>query len=109
MSDGDGIIDLSTKEEKKIRKLKERKLELELLIQAVELNLKRNGYLIDDMKSTLPQPGIRINEKLSFRGKEKSKELYLRLDEDLDGQINFKDIRGILFIIILLSSYYCNE
>ena len=70
----DGILDLTTKEEKKIKKLKERKEELELLIQAVELNLKRNNYLVSSNFTSLSiQPGIRINNKLSFRGQEKSK------------------------------------
>jgi hypothetical protein len=102
-----------TKEEKLIRKLKERKMELEVLISSVELNLQRHGYHIPPeermpvpqphgqgqgeqnqrgmMKK--PQPGIRIQNKLSYRGKEKCYELYDRLDEDCDQILNFIDMR----------------
>lgn len=98
------------KDEKLIEKLRERKLELENLIKSVELNLVRHGYEItpsDDnsdkisgnnksnifSKKPLPQPGIRINNKLSYRGIEKSHELYSRLDEDGDGYLNWIDMR----------------
>jgi hypothetical protein len=98
-----------TKEEKQIRKLKERKLELEVLISSVELNLERHGYHLSPEERmpvpqlqgkgqnqrivNKPQPGIRIQNKLSYRGKEKCYELYDRLDEDCDQKLNFNDMR----------------
>jgi hypothetical protein len=103
--DENGLKDLKTKEEKHILKLKERKLELEILISSLEINLRRNGYLLDEQLSqqlntgtsraaVAPQAGIRINNQLSFRGKEKCVELYSRLDEDNDQSVNFCDMRG---------------
>ena len=111
-----------TKEEKLIQKLRERKLELEVLISSVELSLQRHGYDIpldermpvpsrpepgqgprpgqgpgqgqgQGVMSNKPQPGIRIQNKLSYRGKEKCCELYHRLDEDNDQRLNFLDMR----------------
>lgn len=116
-----------TKEEKLIQKLRERKLELEVLISSVELSLQRHGYdipLEERMPvpsrpesgqgsgpgpgpgpvsasgkgpqggiTNKPQPGIRIQNKLSYRGKEKCCELYHRLDEDNDQRLNFLDMR----------------
>jgi hypothetical protein len=102
--DENGLKDLKTKEEKEIAKLKERKLELEVLISSLEVNLRRNGYFVDEQSSqlgssttpgaSLPQAGIRINDQLSFRGKEKCVEFYSRLDEDNDQLVNFCDMRG---------------
>lgn len=93
----DGLVDTDTANEKRLRKLRERKIELQILVQAIEHNLKRKGYEFTDhgYVPPIPQPGIRINGGLSFRGRQKCYELYDRLDEDKDGLVGYNDIRSM--------------
>jgi hypothetical protein len=79
-----------------LEELLERKTELEMLVMAIEQNLRRHGYDFrkNDYVSPSLQPGIRIKGKLSFRGKKKARELFDRLDEDKDGKLQFEDFRG---------------
>jgi hypothetical protein len=39
--------------------------------------------------------GIRINDKLSFRGKEKAEEYFHILDENQNNHLGFKDFRAM--------------
>ena len=91
----DGLVDMATENEKKLRILRERKVELQILVQAIEQNLKRKGYEFEDhgFVPPVPQPGIRIHGTLSFRGRQKCSELYDRLDEDGDGLVGYDDMR----------------
>jgi hypothetical protein len=93
----DGLVDTDTANEKKLRKLRERKIELQILVQAIEHNLKRKGYEFADHGyiPPIPQPGIRIHGGLSFRGRQKCAELHDRLDEDGDGLVGYNDIRAM--------------
>ncbi len=94
-----GMEDLGEGIEARLVKLREKKTEMEALLKAIETTLIEDGYL-DDSKAASRQnfsimTGIRINEKLSFRGKEKAREFFDYLDEDGDGYLTLKDIRGM--------------
>ena len=67
-----------------------------MLVLAIEQNLRRHGYEFqkNDYQAPPLQPGIRINNELSFRGKQKAKELFERLDENNEGKLHFEDFRG---------------
>ena len=97
METDEGLIDCDSANEKKLRKLRERKIELQILVQAIEQNLKKKGFEFEDhgYVPPVPQPGIRINGSLSFRGRQQCSELYDRLDEDCDGLIGYDDIRSM--------------
>lgn len=83
--------------------LLERKTELEMLVMAIEQNLRRSGYDFrkNDYVSPSLQPGIRINGELSFRGKKKARELFNRLDEENKGVLYYEDFRGEIFLTYL--------
>lgn len=85
-------------EVKRYNKLKNRQLELEVLIAAIEDHLKENGYLLTDKQnwnSKTTASGIRIKDKLSFRGREKASEFFDKLDEMKTGTLGFPDIRAM--------------
>ena len=72
--------------------------DLEATLKAVEFVLIDQGYLDPNEaahKVIVPKSGIRINGKLSFRGKEKTAELFHRLDEDRLGRIGFEEYRSM--------------
>lgn len=79
-----------------LEELLERKTELEMLVMAIEQNLRSHGYDFrkNDYVTPTLQPGIRIKGELSFRGKKKSRELFGRLDENNSDKLYFEDFRG---------------
>jgi Ca2+-binding EF-hand superfamily protein len=89
-----------TKEEE-ILKLQIKADELRAMIAAIDDSLKDQGLDLDSakekngkQKSSMPQSGIRIDGKLSFRGKQMAEEYFRRLDENEDGFLDFSEFRG---------------
>ena len=85
--------------QEKLRRLQNKKIELESLLRAIEATLIDDGYLTEssfaDSQKTPPLTGIRINNELSFRGQEKAGDFFDYLDEDGDGYLTLLNIRGI--------------
>lgn len=72
--------------------------DLQSSLRATEFILLDTGYLdpeVQQRRSVVPRPGIRIRGELSFRGKEMTQELFRRLDEDGDGGMTFDDFRAM--------------
>jgi hypothetical protein len=95
----------------KMAKLQKRKEELILRVLAIDSALAddaipinyglnsvvpRSGIHAKRTTQTNPSSGIRINNKLSFRGKQKAGEYFERLDEDGDGYLTFDDFRAMI-------------
>ena len=75
--------------ELKLKRLMDRKEELIENLNGIDASLAKLGYQVDnravkEAKRQL-QSGIRIKNKLSFRGEEMCKEYFAHLDEDNDG------------------------
>lgn len=88
--------------EEQVTLLGERQGELEEQLAAVEDALRElgcyensDGIFAPTPVSRQPQSGIQINNKLSFRGIQKSLEYFDRLDEDNDGFLTFEDFRAM--------------
>eukprot|EP01038_Epipyxis_sp_PR26KG_P013004 gene13004-17434_t len=91
----------------KLRKLQKKEEETVAMLEAINRSLRDLGYAVDstpfrhqssaaiETKSVLAKSGIRINNKLSFRGKEMSTEQLLAVDFDKDGLLNFEDFRSL--------------
>ncbi len=87
----------------KLAKYKKDAEELKASLRAIDSTLVEMGYqLDDDSLSVKPKPivysGIRIKNKLSFRGEAMAKEYFDLLDEDKDGMLDFEDFRAMLSI-----------
>ena len=68
------------------------------MCKAIEVPLMNAGYLEKptiSTKSSIPVAGIRINNKLSFRGKQKALEYYNELKEHDDIPFSFVDYRAM--------------
>lgn len=66
------------------------------------INQNNNGVLqLQPMKLS----GIRMSNKLSFRGKQKAEEYFHILDENGKGFLNFEDIRGKKYYILLICDF----
>ena len=86
----------------KIHRLRDKVIELESMIRAIEVPLMNAGYLdkltaVSGTKIVI-NPGIRIAGKLSFRGKQKAGEYYNAIIENEDGNFAFDDFRAMLSI-----------
>ena len=68
-------------------------------LKAVDEGLAELGYTVEsrDVKAAKrqAQTGIRIKDKLSFRGREMAAEYFSTLDEDCDGYLNWEDLRAM--------------
>jgi hypothetical protein len=95
----------------RMARLKKHKEELILRIHSIDMILAEEGipvsYSLDSIvprhgihatrtTQTNPSSGIRINNELSFRGKQKAGEYFDRLDEDHDGYLTFDDFRAMI-------------
>jgi Ca2+-binding EF-hand superfamily protein len=83
----------------KLAGLQKKEEDLQALLESVDVSLYDMGYHIEKETNSksgkvMPQTGIRIGGKLSFRGKEKSAEYFKLIDTDNDGYVNFEDLRG---------------
>ncbi len=105
---GNMVDQLKTKMLEKLAILQRKEEEIQTLLESVDISLHEMGYYIDkqDLENMgakpansrmMPQSGICINEKLSFRGKDKSSEYFDVLDSDQDGLVNFEDLRGSVY------------
>ena len=85
--------------EVRIAVLKDKEGELLDLLKALDASLEEQGYVIERPSENRHsvQTGIRIKNKLTFRGKQKAVELFKKLDEDCDGFLTMEDFRGIDF------------
>ena len=97
--DGDDDIDELKNEddEGKVKRLLVKRDDILTQLTAIDEILKVSGYLEDDPISTsiVPQTGITIGGKLSYRGIEKAIEYFSYvLDSDDDGYITYGDFRG---------------
>jgi hypothetical protein len=102
----------------KLAGLQKKEEDLQALLESVDVSLYDMGYHIEKDQTNsvsgriMPQTGIRIGGKLSFRGKEKSAEYFKLVDTDNDGFVNFEDLRGLLntvdkLIMLKLVPYIC--
>ena len=85
--------------ELKLKRLLDRKEELIENLNGVDASLAKLGYHVDnratkEAKRQL-QSGIRMKNKLSFRGEEMCKEYFEHLDEDNDGFLVWEDFRAM--------------
>jgi hypothetical protein len=83
----------------RLEKLMERKNDLLANLQHIDESLAKLGYNVDSVatkeaKKTL-KTGIRIDKKLSFRGKAMAAEYFKRLDEDNDNWLGWEDFRAM--------------
>ena len=70
--------------------------DLQASLHAVEYILIDQGFLDPNegfQRVVVPKSGIRINGKLSFRGQEKAREMFDRLDERSTGGLGFEEYR----------------
>ena len=84
----DHDIELYEKKEKRLLRNIER-IEEELEILAKRLIEKEN------VEKPKIQTGIRLNNQLSFRGRDTSKRYFDHLDEDKDGYLKYDDFRAM--------------
>ena len=95
--DEDEVLIPETDSEKIIR-MKDKIIELESMIRAIELPLINAGYLdkpTQSLRSIFPNPGIRLKGQLSFRGQQKAAEYHAALcDKDTVG-FGFEDYRAM--------------
>lgn len=85
--------------EVRLRRLVDRKEDLIENLNGVDANLAKLGYQIDNRavkqaKRQL-QSGIRMKNKLSFRGEQMCAEYFAYLDEDNDGYLVWEDFRAM--------------
>lgn len=79
--------------------------EIASMIESIDATFMDLGFQVQTrannqkLDSNRVQNGIRINGKLSFRGKEKAAELFDVVDIDRDGYLNFEDFRGNIRIL----------
>ncbi len=83
----------------KLKRLLDRKEELIENLNGIDASLAKLGYQVDNLavkeaKRQL-QSGIRMKNKLSFRGEEMCKEYFTHLDEDNDGFLVWEDFRAM--------------
>ena len=83
----------------KLKRLYERKDDLLANLHAIDVSLGKLGYNVVSKKVQAAKKtaltGIRIDNKLSFRGKDSAIEYFRRLDEDNDGYIEWEDFRAM--------------
>ena len=86
----------------KIHRLRDKVIELESMIRAIEVPLLNAGYL-DKLTSVsgpkiVINPGIRIAGELSFRGRQKASEYFKAIIENEEGNLSFHDYRAMASI-----------
>lgn len=71
--------------------------EIANMIESVDISLLDLGYQVSNPggKAIIPQTGIQINNKLSFRGQQMAEEYFKYIDNDADAYLNFEDIRAM--------------
>lgn len=87
----------------KILRLKDRIIELESMVRAIEIPLINAGYIdkpMDDKKANFPNPGIHLKGQLSFRGMQKAEEYWalLRDKNTPETPFGFEDFRAMCSI-----------
>ncbi len=82
---------------RRLKILAKQEEEIALMIESVDASLLDLGYQVQNPggKNVVPQTGIRMHNKLSFRGKQKAEEYFQFVDNDRDGLLNFEDIRSM--------------
>jgi Ca2+-binding EF-hand superfamily protein len=97
---------MSTTDYQQILKgLQKKELELQAALEAINQSFEDLGLGLStvavnqdeklrDQLNEVQRSGIRIHSKLSFRGKEKTREYFRLLDRDCDGYISYENIRG---------------
>lgn len=98
MEDFEEELEIPETDAEKIIRLRDKIIELESMCKAIEVPLMNAGYLDKpsiSTKSSVPVPGIRINNKLSFRGKAKAFEYYHEIKEHDDIPFSFVDYRAM--------------
>jgi hypothetical protein len=83
----------------RLQRLMDRKEDLLSNLESVDVSLAKLGYKVEtkatqEMKKQL-LTGIRINNKLSFRGEEMARLYFDYLDEDKDGYLKWEDFRAM--------------
>jgi len=84
----------------KILRLKDRIIELESMVRAIEIPLMNAGYIdkpTDNRKANFPNPGIHLKGQLSFRGMQKAAEYrdLLRDNSSSNSPFGFEDFRAM--------------
>lgn len=81
----------------RLKALEREEEEIALLVESVDASLLDLGYQVENPggKDIVPQTGIQIHNKLSFRGRQKAEEYFKYVDNDNDGLLNFEDIRSM--------------
>ena len=94
-SDEDGEVS----GEIKLRRLLDRKEDLIQNLNGVDASLAKLGYQVDNRATKAAkrqlQSGIRMKNKLSFRGEEMCREYFRYLDNDNDGYLVWEDFRAM--------------
>lgn len=87
----------------KILRLKDRIIELESMVRAIEIPLMNAGYIdkpTGNSRANFPNPGIHLKGQLSFRGMQKAAEYrtLLRDKDTPDAPFGFEDFRAMCSI-----------
>ena len=98
-SDSEDLSDEDLDVYDRIKKLKQTILETSSMLDSINQALINQGnprevLFPKELDKFRPQPGIRIDGKLSFRGQDMAREYYDYLDEDKDGRVSFSDVRA---------------